>query len=61
MDKELIETRADGVATLTLNRPDRLNALSAPIMEGFLEALPRSVGRQSQMACAGFTSPFRGR
>jgi 2-(1,2-epoxy-1,2-dihydrophenyl)acetyl-CoA isomerase len=41
MDKELIETIADGVATLTLNRPDRLNALSAPIMEGLLEALPR--------------------
>ena len=41
MDHELIETVADGVATLTLNRPDRLNALSAPIMEGLLEALPR--------------------
>ncbi|MGN6750522.1 MAG: enoyl-CoA hydratase-related protein, partial [Xanthobacteraceae bacterium] len=37
----MIETIADGVATLTLNRPDRLNALSAPIMEGLLEALPR--------------------
>jgi 1,4-dihydroxy-2-naphthoyl-CoA synthase len=33
--------RADGVATLTFNRPDRLNALSTPIMEGLLEALPR--------------------
>src|SRR5690242_17216678 len=41
MDKQLIETIADGVATLTLNRPDRLNALSAPIMDGLLEALPR--------------------
>ncbi|MGB9369804.1 MAG: enoyl-CoA hydratase [Xanthobacteraceae bacterium] len=41
MDKELVETRSDGVATLTLNRPDRLNALSAPIMEALLEALPR--------------------
>src|SRR6476620_1375008 len=41
MDKELIETRSDGVATLTLNRPDRLTALSAPIMEGLLEAVPR--------------------
>src|SRR6478736_5934539 len=44
MDQELIETIADGVATLTLNRPDRLNALSAPIMEGLLEALPRLAG-----------------
>src|SRR5256714_14325241 len=41
MDQHLIETIADGVATLTLNRPDRLNALSAPIMDGLLEALPR--------------------
>jgi enoyl-CoA hydratase/carnithine racemase len=28
-------------STLTFNRPDRLNALSTPIMEGLLEALPR--------------------
>lgn len=41
MDQHLIETISDGVATLTLNRPDRLNALSAPIMDGLLEALPR--------------------
>src|SRR4051794_36371594 len=44
MDKQLIETLADGVATLTLNRPDRLNALSTPIMEGLMEALPRLAG-----------------
>jgi 2-(1,2-epoxy-1,2-dihydrophenyl)acetyl-CoA isomerase len=41
MERELIEAVAEGVATLTLNRPDRLNALSSPIMEGLLEALPR--------------------
>jgi 2-(1,2-epoxy-1,2-dihydrophenyl)acetyl-CoA isomerase len=41
MEKQLIEAIADGVATLTLNRPDRLNALSTPMMEGLLEALPR--------------------
>src|SRR6516162_621496 len=41
MEKHLIEATADGVATLTLKRPDRLNALSTPIMEGLLEALPR--------------------
>ena len=41
MEQHLIEATADGVATLTLNRPDRLNALSTPIMEGLLEALPR--------------------
>src|SRR3954464_5768289 len=41
MDKQLIETLADGVATLTLNRPERLNPLATPIMDGLLEALPR--------------------
>ena len=41
MAKELIEAREDGVATLTMNRPERLNALSTDIMEGLLEALPR--------------------
>ncbi len=41
MDQEFIETAKDGVVTLTLNRPARLNALSTPIMEGLLEALPR--------------------
>ena len=44
MDKQLIETLSDGVATLTLNRPDRLNALSTPIMDGLHEALPRLDG-----------------
>ena len=38
MEKQLIEEISDGVATLTFNRPDRLNALSTPIMEGLLEA-----------------------
>jgi hypothetical protein len=41
LEKQLIEEISDSVATLTFNRPDRLNALSTPIMEGLLEALPR--------------------
>lgn len=41
MERELVEAQVDGVAKLTLNRPDRLNALSTEIMEGLLEALPR--------------------
>ena len=41
MEQHLIEAVSEGVATLTLNRPERLNALSTPIMEGLLEALPR--------------------
>src|SRR5216684_1838024 len=38
---DLIETIEDGVATLTFNRPERMNALSTPIMEGLLHGLPR--------------------
>ena len=41
MEKQLIEEIPDGVATMTFNRPDRLNAFSTPSMEGLLEALPR--------------------
>jgi 2-(1,2-epoxy-1,2-dihydrophenyl)acetyl-CoA isomerase len=41
MEQEFIENIADGVATLTLNRPERLNALSTGILDGLLEALPR--------------------
>ena len=41
MEQELLEAANDGIATLTLNRPARLNALSAPILDGLLEALPR--------------------
>jgi 2-(1,2-epoxy-1,2-dihydrophenyl)acetyl-CoA isomerase len=38
---DLLEVRRDGVAVLTLNRPDRLNALSSAMLEALLEALPR--------------------
>ncbi len=41
---DLIETIEDGVATLTFNRPERMNALSTPIMQGLLEGLPRLAG-----------------
>src|SRR4051794_19536426 len=41
---ELLETIEDGVATLTFNRPGRMNALSTPIMEGLLHGLPRLAG-----------------
>ena len=39
---ELLETLEDSVATLIFNRPDRMNALSAPIMEGLLHGLRRA-------------------
>jgi len=41
MAPELLEVVKDGVAVLTLNRPDRLNALSESMLTAMLEALPR--------------------
>jgi hypothetical protein len=53
MEKQLIEEISDGVATLTFNRPDRLNALSTPIMEGLLEAPPTGAGCRRRSDRAG--------
>src|SRR5207244_12801308 len=41
MTHDLLELVKDGVALLTLNRPDRLNAMSRPMLDALLEALPR--------------------
>ncbi|HET7341800.1 MAG TPA: enoyl-CoA hydratase [Methylomirabilota bacterium] len=41
MTQDLLESVKDGVATLTLNRPDRLNAMSVPMLDALLEALAR--------------------
>src|SRR5438477_5783405 len=41
MSQDLLETVKDGVAVLTMNRPDRLNALSGEMLDTMLEALPR--------------------
>jgi 2-(1,2-epoxy-1,2-dihydrophenyl)acetyl-CoA isomerase len=38
---DLLETVKDGVAVLTMNRPERLNALSRAMLDAMLEALPR--------------------
>src|SRR3989442_4466846 len=40
MSEDLLEVVKDGVAVLTMNRPDRLNALSGPMLDVMLEALP---------------------
>src|SRR5262245_7566967 len=41
MTQDLLEEVTDGVAVLTMNRPDRLNALSRPMLTAMLETLPR--------------------
>jgi 2-(1,2-epoxy-1,2-dihydrophenyl)acetyl-CoA isomerase len=41
MSQELLEVVKDGVAVLTMNRPDRLNALSETMLDAMLDALPR--------------------
>ena len=38
---DLLETKQDGVAILTMNRPEARNALSANMLAALLEALPR--------------------
>jgi len=38
---DLLETRQDGVAILTMNRPEARNALSQQMLGALLEALPR--------------------
>jgi len=41
MTQDLLESVKDGVATLTLNRPASLNAMSGAMLDALLEALPR--------------------
>ncbi len=41
MTQELLEIAKDGVAILTMNRPDRLNAFSLAMLDAMQDALPR--------------------
>src|SRR4030095_15618661 len=41
MPQDLIEAVKDRVAVLTLNRPDRLNAMSRDMLDALLDSLPR--------------------
>jgi 2-(1,2-epoxy-1,2-dihydrophenyl)acetyl-CoA isomerase len=41
MSQDLLESVKDGIATLTLNRPEKLNAMSGPMLDALLTALAR--------------------
>jgi 2-(1,2-epoxy-1,2-dihydrophenyl)acetyl-CoA isomerase len=56
---DLIETIEDGVATLTLNRPENLNALSEEIRLGLLESIHR-LGADDSVGCIVLTGAGRG-
>jgi len=54
-----VETRDDGVAVLTMNRPERLNALSAPMIDGAIAALERCAA-DAAIGCIVLTGAGRG-
>jgi len=56
---DLLETIDHGVATLTLNRPDRLNALSEDMLVRLCEALPR-LGNDPAVGVIVLTGAGRG-
>ena len=41
MSSELLETFRDGIATLTINRPQSRNSMTTEVMQGLSEAMPR--------------------
>ena len=55
---DLIETVENGIATLTLNRPERLNALSMDIRTGLLASLDR-LGHDPAVGCIVITGAGR--
>jgi 2-(1,2-epoxy-1,2-dihydrophenyl)acetyl-CoA isomerase len=56
---DLLESVDDGIATLTLNRPENLNALSDEIRLGMVEALAR-LGADPAIGCIVVTGAGRG-
>jgi 2-(1,2-epoxy-1,2-dihydrophenyl)acetyl-CoA isomerase len=56
---DVLESVEDGIATLTLNRPENLNALSDEIRHGMLEAVYR-LGHDNAIGCIVLTGAGRG-
>ncbi|MDP6689881.1 MAG: enoyl-CoA hydratase [Alphaproteobacteria bacterium] len=59
MTDDLLERKEGRVAVLTMNRPDRLNAMSGPMLEAMLEALSRLAG-DPETGCVILTGAGRG-
>lgn len=59
MSQELLFGSSDGVATITLNRPDRLNAFSAAMARDLLGAL-KICARDHAIRCVVITGAGRG-
>lgn len=58
MSDELIETIRDGVATLTMNRPEKLNAFTGAMMKALPEKLAR-LGADPAIGCVVLTGAGR--
>jgi 2-(1,2-epoxy-1,2-dihydrophenyl)acetyl-CoA isomerase len=56
---DLLETTEDGIAWLTLNRPERLNAFSPAMLQGLGEALQR-LGGDAGVGAVVITGAGRG-
>jgi 2-(1,2-epoxy-1,2-dihydrophenyl)acetyl-CoA isomerase len=56
---DLLEAREDGIAWLTLNRPDRLNAFSPAMLQALSEALHR-LGNDAEIGTIVITGAGRG-
>lgn len=58
IDDTIVYARSGGVATITLNRPDSLNAFTDPMLHGLAEAL-KTAGRDADVRCVVITGAGR--
>jgi 2-(1,2-epoxy-1,2-dihydrophenyl)acetyl-CoA isomerase len=59
MERYVLESVEDGVAVITLNRPERLNAMNSELMDQLLEAVRRAEA-DAEVGCVVLTGAGRG-